>query len=126
MAGIFRLAIHGSVGKRRTSCAPPFGSGENKGVHAARKSDSTAFAFDRDLPGPGGRPAWCRPFSDETWMSRQKIRNALSACLIPAVSGKALFFGSFLWLAPSMALALRAGFAVRARSCAPRGPAKEM
>ena len=25
-ARIFRLAIHGSVGKRRTSCAPPFGS----------------------------------------------------------------------------------------------------
>jgi hypothetical protein len=29
-------------------------------------------------------------------MSRQKIRNALSACRTPAVSGKALSFGDFL------------------------------
>src|SRR5688500_5068923 len=96
MAGIFRLAIHGSVGKRRTSCAPPFGSGQNKGVHAARKSDSTAIALTESLLDPKGGRHECRPFSDETWMSRQKIRNAISARLTPAVSGKALFFGSFL------------------------------
>src|SRR5687768_105441 len=98
MAGIFRLAIHGSVGKRRTSCAPPSGSGESKGAHAAWKSEratATAVAFQISLDLKGGRHG-CRPFSDETWMSRQKIRNAVSARLTPAVSGKALFFGSFL------------------------------
>jgi hypothetical protein len=46
------------------------------------------------LDPEGGRHG-CRPFSDETWMSRQKIRNAVSACRTPAVSRKALSLVTF-------------------------------
>ena len=35
-AGIFRLGIHASVGKRRTSCAPPFGPAYIGGVWVER------------------------------------------------------------------------------------------
>jgi hypothetical protein len=51
----------------------------------------TAISLD-----PKGGRHGCRPFSDETGMSRQKITRDLHAHLALAVSGKALFFGSFL------------------------------
>src|SRR5688500_748611 len=67
----------------------------DKSRSLAAIGDEKKGAFWKSLDPEGGRQG-CRPFSDETWMPRQKIRNALSARLTPAVSGKALFFGSFL------------------------------
>jgi hypothetical protein len=58
----------------------------------ARKQQQLLFRFSLD---PKGGRHGCRPFSDETWMSRQKIRNALSACRTPAVSRKALSLVTF-------------------------------
>jgi hypothetical protein len=87
---IFRLTIHGSVGKRRTSCAPPTGSSEGCCDQAFLEATANsigfadaclALAFDSRCesltryfarPQRGGAHG-CAPFSVEPWMASLKI-----------------------------------------------------
>jgi hypothetical protein len=87
-------------------------NGHHIGCHPERSEGSAVFLADKQIPrcaredrkigffrqalDPEGGRHGCRPFSDETWMSRQKIRSNLNARLNPALIEEGTFFGYFL------------------------------
>jgi hypothetical protein len=68
----------------------------------------------RTYPDPKGGMHGCMPFSDRA-VDGESENPLGNETLLIASSGKALSFGYFSLLAPQVALALRASFAVRAR-----------
>src|SRR5688500_19529307 len=73
----------------------PSGLGRTRACMLRERATAQRLLLTEIFLDPEGGRHGCRPFSDETWMSRQKIRNDLNDRHTPALSRKALSLVTF-------------------------------